>query len=49
MNIRDVMTKPVAFCGPEANLAHAPLFTRVTLMRKNACGFLPVAGKGASA
>jgi len=44
MKIRDVMTKPVAFCGPEANLAGA-----VELMRKNACGFLPVAGKGGSA
>jgi signal transduction histidine kinase len=35
------MTKQVAFCGPEANLAQA-----VELMRKNACAFLPVAGKG---
>ena len=41
MKVRDVMTKQMAFCGPEANLAQA-----VELMRKNACGFLSVTGKG---
>jgi len=35
MKVRDVMTKQVAFCGPETNLAQA-----VELMWKNACGFL---------
>src|ERR1051325_9323723 len=41
MKVRDVMTKQVAFCGPETNLAQA-----VELMWKNACGFLRVAGEG---
>jgi CBS domain-containing protein len=41
MKVRDAMTKQVAFCAPETNLAQA-----VELMWKNACGFLPVAGEG---
>jgi len=32
MKVRDVMTKQVAFCGPDTNLDQA-----VKLMRKNAC------------
>jgi light-regulated signal transduction histidine kinase (bacteriophytochrome) len=41
MKVSEVMTKQVAFCGPEMNLIQA-----VELMSKNACGFLPVAGEG---
>ena len=44
MKVRDVMTKQVAFCGPDTNLAQA-----VELMWNNACGFLPVAGEGRNA
>jgi CBS domain-containing protein len=44
MKVRDVMTKQVAFCGPDTNLAQA-----VELMWKNACGFLPEAGEGGNA
>ncbi len=41
MKVREVMTKRVAFCGPDTNLAEA-----VELMWTNACGFFPVAGEG---
>jgi|SRR5579864_5982041 len=37
MTVRDVMTKPVATCGPETNLAEA-----TALMWDNDCGVLPV-------
>lgn len=41
MKIRDVMTKRVSFCGLDTTLAAA-----AGLMRKSACGFLPVVGEG---
>ena len=40
MKVRDVITKQLAFRGPEKNLAQA-----VEPMWKNACGFLLVAGE----
>jgi CBS domain-containing protein len=40
MTVKDVMTKPVATCGPETNLAEA-----TALMWDNDCGVLPVTGE----
>jgi CBS domain-containing protein len=41
MKVQDIMTKEVACCGPETNLASA-----VDLMWTNDCGALPVVEKG---
>lgn len=41
MKVKDLMTKQVASCGQEANLARA-----VQLMWENGCGCLPVIGEG---
>jgi CBS domain-containing protein len=41
MKVRDLMTKQVASCGQETNLAQA-----VQLMWENGCGFVPVVGEG---
>ena len=40
MKVKDIMTTPVATCGPEANLAEA-----TALMWDNDCGILPVVGE----
>ena len=41
MKVRDVMRRQAVFCGLDTSLAAA-----VDMMRKNGCGFLPVAGEG---